>query len=871
MDRFLSSRRASVKRTVALIARYALVFLLCAALTGPSLLLPGGKAATWALCDLSASAADDREALSAALTEGLAHQAEGLQTGAISFGANAMVDVPLAEEREQMSLSAAVDAGSTDIGGALAMALALLPQDAAGRIVLLSDGQNHGENLSARLTALQARGVAVDVYPLPGAETDDAQVSAVVTPAQVYQGERFEVTVQLDSRYDTKGTLVLYANRQPVATREVTLRKGSNTFAFEDVAAQSGVVTYEAELLAQGDANPRNNRLGAYMDVRGVPRVLVAGEGTELAAMLEASGMRADVVQPSKIPQSAEALRQYHAVALVNVAANEISQAAMDALDDYVRTLGRGLCAFGGDNSYALGGWRGSQLEDMLPVTMDVDNRLDMPSLALVLVIDKSGSMSDGQYGLTRLEMAKEAAIRACEVLTSRDSIGVVAFDDTAKWAVPMQKVENLSAIQEMIGTIRPGGGTMFFSALQQAFSALIQTEAQYKHIIFLTDGESGDSGFDALVQRMSSSGITLSTVAVGSGANSTLLSRLAELGNGRAYTAVAFDDLPTIFTKETMLVSQAYVQNRTFYPVVVSDSTLTRYDGFPTLDGYLATTAKPLATVALATDRDDPLLAWWQYGAGRTLAWTSDTRGAWTHGLLSWEEGAAFFAGMLSFVMPAEEGEGSAEIEREGDTLRLRYTVEGDAGGLQTEATALAPDGTEQTVSLSEISPGVYEGVLSASQEGAYAVRVSQRQNGETVRTLETGATVGYSREYDLRAADGSALLEEIAAQTGGRVLEDAAELFSLRGAQARARYDLTGALLWAALALFVLDAAQRRLAWERLLPQRRERAETPAPTPRSARPRRHKQPEPPKQAAPDTPSQTGEKLLAGRRKKLM
>src|SRR5699024_2484572 len=148
----------------------------CAALTGPSLLLPGGKAATWALCDLSASAADDREALSAALTEGLAHQAEGLQTGAISFGANAMVDVPLAEEREQMSLSAAVDAGSTDIGGALAMALALLPQDAAGRIVLLSDGQNHGENLSARLTALQARGVAVDVYPLPGAETDDAQV-----------------------------------------------------------------------------------------------------------------------------------------------------------------------------------------------------------------------------------------------------------------------------------------------------------------------------------------------------------------------------------------------------------------------------------------------------------------------------------------------------------------------------------------------------------------------------------------------------------------------------------------------------------------------------------------------------------------------
>ncbi len=879
IDKYSGRRRKSVKRTVARTVRFALCFLLVAALAGPALLLPGSQAATWALCDLSASAVSQRAAMESALRDGLTAAPKDLMVGAISFGQSAMVDAPLAAKREDIALGTTPDASGTDIGRALSMALALLPEDAAGRVALLSDGKDNADGVSAQIAAYKARGISVDVLAFPSGFARDAQITSVTPPAQVYQGEKFDVTVRLDATFDTRGTLVLYANRQPVGTRDVTVRKGENAFIFQDTAKESGVVTYEAQLVAEGDENPRNDRLGAYMDVRGVPRVLIVGSDTELAPMLRAAGMRTDTLLPGQVPDTAEALRQYHAVALVNVNADDLSGAATAALDDYVRKLGHGVVAFGGDDSFALGGWRGSALEDMLPVTMDVDNRMEMPSLSLILIIDKSGSMTEGRYGITRLDMAKEAAMRSAEVLTARDTVGVIAFDDTAKWVVPMQGVTDVAAIQEMIGTIRPGGGTAFYSALAQALQAQLESEAQLKHIIFLTDGEAADSGHEALIGQMAQNGITLTTVAVGGGANTTLLSKYAELGGGRAYATDEFDDIPKVFTKETYLATQAYVQNRTFYPVVWADSALTRYDGYPSLDGYLATTAKPLATVALATDREDPLLAWWQYGAGRAAVWTSDVEGAWTGGFLRWDEAAAFFAGILAHVLPAEAGEGDLTLTRQGDMIKMRYTVQDDETGLATEAQVLAPDGTQQQTPLSATAPGVYEGSISAPQEGAYAVRVEQRSGDSLVRTLESGMTVGYSAEYDVRTPDGTALLAEIAWETGGRVLSDATELFTERGTRTREKRDIATALLLIALVLFVLDAAQRRLAWEKLIPEKKPkeaktdktgtRKNSPKEQVNENKPQNTKNP-PAKQEKP-TPGDTGEKLLAGRKKKLM
>lgn len=874
IDRRGGRRSRRIKHRVARVMRCLLTCLCVLALAAPSVVLPGGQQAVWILADASASARGMQDQMTQSVRTAFENKDASVNAGVIAFGGNAMVEKPLAQDGTYNGVTTAVDAQASDLSSALTLASALLPEDAQGRIVVLSDGAT--EDVRAAAQQLAARGVTVDFQSFSGDALPDAQISQLNVPSRVYQGQSFTVTVQVTANHDTAGTLVLYQNRTPVSSREVTLRRGDNTFTFRDVAADTGVVTYEARLISEGDSCAQNDSMGGYVYVQGAPKLLLVegrqGEGSEMAAMLSAAAMQYETVLPAQLPYDAEQLRQYDGVVLVNVDYDAADEEQWAALDSAVRVLGRGLTVIGGDSSYALGGYRGSKLEEMLPVTIDVRNKLDLPSLALMLVIDKSGSMSDGMFGTTRLELAKEAAMRAAEVLTPNDQVGVIAFDDAAKWVVNLQKAEDVAAIQNQIGTIRPGGGTAFFTALYEATYALMNAQAQQKHIIFLTDGEAGDTGYLQLCDIMQQNDITLTTVAVGSGADQATLRTLAQQGGGRAYAANEFDNLPKIFTKETYLVSGSYVQNRTFTPVITEQSALTAFEGFPQLSGYLAATEKSLATVSLMSDREDPILAWWQYGAGRVVAFMADSRGAWTSEFLQWDQAAAFYGGMAAFTLPGEEREGQLTTERQGDALRIVYTApEGAQTGLSTSVTALLPDGTQTQFALQESAPGVYEGEIAAAQLGAYALRVEQRDaSGELQRVMEGGAVNGYSGEYDLRNQNAESTLPYLSALTGGREITDSAEMLKSTHAVVRARRDLTQPLLWALMVLLLCDIALRRLSWdvalERYLNARRAarqqppRREKPAET--AQKPKEKPKPVQPEQPRP-APTQTAQQLL--------
>ena len=873
IDRRGGRRSRRIKHRVARVMRCLLTCLCVLALAAPSVVLPGQQA-VWILADASASARGMQDQMTQSVRTALENKDASVNAGVIAFGGNAMVEKPLAQDGTYNGVTTAVDAQASDLSSALTLASALLPENAQGRIVVLSDGAT--EDVRAAAQQLAARGVTVDYQSFSGDALPDAQISQLNVPSRVYQGQSFTVTVQVTANHDTAGTLVLYQNRTPVSSREVTLRRGDNTFTFRDTAADTGVVTYEARLISEGDSCAQNDSMGGYVYVQGAPKLLLVegrqGEGSEMAAMLSAAAMQYETVLPAQLPYDAEQLRQYDGVVLVNVDYDAADEEKWAALDSAVRVLGRGLTVIGGDSSYALGGYRGSKLEEMLPVTIDVRNKLDLPSLALMLVIDKSGSMTDGMFGTTRLELAKEAAMRAAEVLTPNDQVGVIAFDDAAKWVVSLQKAEDVEAIQNQIGTIRPGGGTAFFTALYEATYALMNAQAQQKHIIFLTDGEAGDTGYLQLCDIMQQNDITLTTVAVGSGADQATLRTLAQQGGGRAYAANEFDNLPKIFTKETYLVSGSYVQNRTFTPVITEQSALTDFEGLPQLSGYLAATEKSLATVSLMSDREDPILAWWQYGAGRVVTFMADSRGAWTSEFLQWDQAAAFYGGMAAFTLPGEEREGQLTTERQGDALRIVYTApEGAQTGLSTSVTALLPDGTQTQLALQESAPGVYEGEIAAAQLGAYALRVEQRDaSGELQRVMEGGAVNGYSGEYDLRNQNAESTLPYLSALTGGREITDSAEMLKSTRAVVRARRDLTQPLLWALMVLLLCDIALRRLSWdvalERYLNARRAarqqppRREKPAET--AQKPKEKPKPVQPEQPRP-APTQTAQQLL--------
>lgn len=794
-----------------------MVLLTVLALAGTSVLSPAQEKAAWLLVDASASM--DGQDASQLAREALTALQPGEKAGVIVFGGNAMVETPLGEAPAFSGVGTAVEASGSDLNQALRLAAALLPEEASGGVAVISDGLVDSVDASA----LQARGIAVNTLKTSADAARDAQITRLQLPATAYQGQGLTMTVTAHSTVEAEAKILLLENGEPFATRDVTLRRGENTFVFQSVAASSGTVTYEAQMLLPGDANPRNDALSACTTVAGVPAILLAegrtGEGAELCKMLEAAGMKVETMLAASLPEQGADYMTWQAIALVNADADTLTDTQMTALSTAARELGRGVAVFGGDSSYALGGYRGSLLEEMLPITIDVKNKLDLPSTALLLVIDKSGSMTSGQYGVTRLEVAKEAACRALEVLSSQDMAGVITFDDQGKWVLPLSRVENIAAMQETIGTIRPGGGTAFYTPLAMALNALEQAEAQHKHVIFLTDGEAGDRGYERLVEQMAEKDISLTAVAIGQGADRDTMLRLAEMGNGRAYAAGEFDNVPKIFTKETMLAAGTYVQNRTFTPIVTDDS-MTDFPGFPQLTGYLAGTEKPLATVSMISDREDPILCWWQYGAGRVACWTSDVQGGWSGAFLQWEDAAAFFGGILALVLPVWEQSG--EMQRGEDTLTFTPAMPMENASLT--AHVLTPEGERLTLPMEQVSATGYAVPWTYSKPGAYAVQITAEGQEGSTTLLEGGTVVPYAKEYDLRTRD-SGILEELSATTGGQAVATAADLLTFPQSNARTRTSLTQVLMSLALLLLLADIAQRRLNWEKALP-----AETPA-----------------------------------------
>ena len=857
IDRRYRVRLRSARRRVTLCARLLLCLVLALAVAGPSVLTTSGAAQRWVLMDVSDSTRQLHAQAEETVSRALVRLPQGQEAGVIAFGADAMVDTPASSAPAFSGVSASVDRSGSDLDGALRLAAALMPSGGSGGVTVVSDGK---AALSAStMDLMAAAGVRVDVLPLETASGPDAQISELIAPAEVYEGQAVPLSVTIDASADMAATLVLYQNGEATDTREVTLKAGENRYAFSLVAQKTGVVTYEARLVSREDAQSRNNGLAAYARVLGAPNVLLVEESGTAEKLFSASGMRVERIRPAAMPSGADGYLAYDAVVLNNIDFAAATQQQWQALDQAVRALGRGLLVLGGDASYALGGYRGTVLEELLPVSIDVRNKQRMPALSLVICIDKSGSMTSGQFGASRIEAAKEAAMSAVEVLSERDNIGVIGFDDTAQWVVPFQSVSSLSDVQNQIGTLRADGGTAFYSALDEACRVLQGAQTPQKHVIFLSDGQPADTGFENIALAMQKSGITLTTVAVGSDANTQLMHLLSTLGGGRAYEVGEFDSIPKIFTKETMLVSDSYVKNQTFTPVILEAQALSGFDGLPQVDGYLCTAEKPTATVTLTSDTEDPLLAWWNAGAGKAAAWTSDVEGAWTGAFMAWQEAPRFFGGVLSRLLPGAQREGELTAQAQEESVRIRYTLPQAASGT-AEAAVTLPDGTLETLRLDETAPGQYEGELSSAQEGAFAVRVTYTGADGTVHAQEGGAVRGFSGEYDLRVQPNQSL-EELAARTGGRVLTGEEDFWATPVSPAMGRAALRPMLLWLALMLLVMDIALRRLPWEEALAAvtrrragRAERSRDPRPAGKPRPDRRREKEEERRKAAQDT-----------------
>jgi len=402
-----------------------------------------------------------------------------------------------------------LDRKGTDLSAALEVAAAAVPPFYVPRIVLLSDGNaTTGDSLK---TAAALRGkVEVLTVALPGRTDPEVQLSAVSAPAQVQQGEPFNVEVLIDSNHDDEqGKVEIYRGDIKVADQAVKLKKGENRVVLKQTIELGGLTPLTARLKGYKDTLLDNNSDFGLVAVAGKPRVLLVDsdpdQAKHLTWALEEQNMQVDTRPPRGAPDSLAELQNYDLFVLSNVPATALTMRQMEVARTYVQDLGGGLLMLGGDQSFGLGGYYKTTIEEILPVRSDFEKEKEKPSLAMMLVIDKSGSM-----GGEKIEMAKEAARAAVELLSPSDKVGVLAFEGENFWVSEMHPCSDKGFVLDRIAQLEAGGGTVMAPAMEEAHETLRGTVAKLKHVIILTDGISSPGDFEGIAQAMAAERITV-------------------------------------------------------------------------------------------------------------------------------------------------------------------------------------------------------------------------------------------------------------------------------------------------------------------------------------------------------------------------
>jgi uncharacterized membrane protein len=851
----LEWRRSRGRRWVAsALVRSAAVTLLLLALAGLRVPLPDDRLSVVFLVDESQSLpASARERAATFVRTQVAKMQPDDTTAVVGFGGNARIRVPLQGKPNVDSWSGPeIDAAATDIEGAIRLGLATFPDAGARRLVLVSDGnETRGQALEGARLAREA-GADLLVLPLAPPGNDEVLVESVVVPREVKAGESFDVKVVLRSRQAGRGRLVLYRNGEYLGSRMVPYDAGPTLFAFRQSLEAEGFHVFTARLEPDADQVEDNNAAVGVTAVHGRPAVLLVERDVDQAhhvqRALRRQGIDVEVVAPGRLPPLRGGQRRYDGVILSNVSAVKLTREQMEEIRSFVRDDGGGLVMLGGDESFGLGGFYRTPIEEALPVSMESRQKIDMPNLSVVIVIDKSMSMDIRKAGeASKLDLAKMAAQYAVELMDTRDEVGVITFDESFEWAVPFRRLGARDEVLRGIGNIKTGGATEMYAAMREALATVRTGRGALKHVILLTDGQSTAGDFLSLAREASASRVTISSVAIGKDAAVALMRDIAFEGNGRFYFVEEPTEVPRIFTRETQLATKTALMEEPFRAVLAAPGhevvSGIDWSKAPPLGGYVATTAKPTADVLLLTHHQDPLLAAWRYGLGRAAVFTSDAKAKWAFFWLQWPDFPKVIGQTVRWTLRTQKPKLlEAAVEMEGEEGTLRIDAVDPAGRLlnfaEIQAGVVSPDKRMRVLDVQQVAPGRYEARFEARQMGAYLIGIDPRLAG--ARTVgRSGAAdrggvrrasadsqiaslvVPYPRELrDL--GPNMPLLSSAVQVAGGRMLDrprlDGVDVFGLDRKPRLQPVDVWWAAALLGLALYLGDVVARRLLAVRL-----------------------------------------------------
>jgi len=723
---------------------------------------------------------------------------------------------------------------ATNLESALALANAL-PVGEQRSIVLLTDGAQTAGDAMVQVDQAAASGVPITVVPLAGIG-NDLYVASISGPETLWQGQDLNVQATIGSSAGGTATVEMLVDGMVQASTDVALHPGSTVVPLTARDLAPGFHAVQVRLFAPLDIDTiaENNTAPLGVVVRDKPAVLlVAPEGadtTRLEQALAAQGADVDVSLPVDVPVRLSELARYDAIVLNNVPAWTLNEDQQGAIVAHTRE-GRGLIVVGGSAAYGPGSYAGTTLEDALPVTVKVTDGRQRPRVALMIVMDKSGSMSynPAEGGGAKIDLAKQGVLSAARALAPGDQMGVLAFNDEPAWAVPMAPIggeDDLARIEGAIAPLSPDGGTEIYPALQVAYDSMRNVDADVRHIILLSDGKSrsgSNESYLRLVEDIGKDNITLSTVALGSDADVTLLQSLAQAGNGRYHFAETPDDIPVITFQEARSAGSQSVLRGSFALLPQVASPLLNHldtSALPPIDAYNFAAARSGAQVDLTSDRRDPVLVKWQMGLGRVVSWLGDDGSDFASQWSAWPEYDAFWGNALRWTLPDPEHTSvTASLSTDGRDAVVTLdalTADGEEIDLAGGTASLAgPDGSVVSLPLVAAGSGIWQVRMTEPTPGAWKLTL---ENAGAADGTEMAITIPPSREF-YPDPGASGLVEEIADRTGGTVLSlDApapSSLFDI-GGQGDASRPVAGRQVWhwpviAALVLFLLDIAMR------------------------------------------------------------
>lgn len=747
----------------------------------------------------------------------------------------------------------------TNLAEAITMALAVPAKDgdqngAAKRILLISDGNQTSGDLLTAASAAKAAGVPIDVLPQRYKFEHEVMVERIVAPPNARMGQNVNLRVVVNALKPTRGKLTLTINGDPVDISDgatpgsmsmpVSLNEGTNILPIPVKLPLPGPQRFAASFTpddAGDDSIVQNNQSLAVTFVQSEGRVLVltptAEEALPLVQVLTDARVAAEIRDPSQTPQSLEEWGAFDAVVMLNCAASEIGQNLHEQMRTYVHDLGGGLVMVGGPESFGAGGWLGSPLADALPIKLDPPQKRQMPRGALVMVMH-SCEMPKGNY------WGQKVAETAVDNLSRLDLAGILEFSllkgDT--WVYPLGEIGNKAAIKRAIASLTFGDMKVLDGLINMAYTDLTKAAAGAKHMIIITDGDSQLQD-NSILSKCKAAKISISTVLVyphersANGPSGQNLQRIARETGGNFYPIVdegEFAKLPSVFIKEAQVVKRSLIwEGEAFVPALTNAPSepmrgLTTAN-IPPITGYIvAAEREGLSVVTLRGKENDPVLAHWQYGLGKSVAFTSDTGVRWASGWPSWGKYRAFWEQHIRWAMrPTGNAEMRVSTEDMGDQTKVIVEALDTKGErlnfVNFDGRVVSPEGESSAISLRQVGPGRYEGVFDSPGSGAYVTTLQYRAPGDDAApnavnkgTVQAAITKPYADEYRT-LEDNAPLLKLVAERTGGRVIDTdprKAELWS------RQKLEMPVSLrpIWmqialATLGLFLLDVGVRRV----------------------------------------------------------